>query len=75
MTDENAPHIAKICRMLDGMPLALELAAARVTMFSPQELVDKLDDRFRLLTGGDPTAPPRQEDIALAHRLELRTSV
>ncbi len=63
VTDENAPHIAKICRMLDGMPLALELAAARVTMFSPQELLDKLDDRFRLLTGGDPTAPPRQRTL------------
>jgi tetratricopeptide (TPR) repeat protein len=49
--------------MLDGMPLALELAAARVTMFTPQELVNKLDDRFRLLTGGDPTAPPRQRTL------------
>jgi predicted ATPase/DNA-binding XRE family transcriptional regulator len=63
VTDENAGHVAKICKMLDGMPLALELAAARVSMFTPQDLVDKLDDRFRLLTGGDPTAPPRQRTL------------
>jgi len=63
ITDENAPQIEQICRMLDGMPLALELAAARVAMFSPRELVEKLNDRFQLLTAGDPTAPPRQRTL------------
>lgn len=63
VTDESAPQIAQICQRLDGMPLALELAAARVAMFTPQEILHKLDDRFQLLTDGDPTAPPRQETL------------
>ena len=61
--DQNAADIAQLCRRLDGMPLALELAAARVGMFSPGELTHRLDDRFRLLTTGDPTAQPRQRTI------------
>jgi non-specific serine/threonine protein kinase len=61
--DENAPDIAQLCRRLDGMPLALELAAARINMFSPAELTRRLDDRFRLLTTGEPTAQPRQRTI------------
>jgi non-specific serine/threonine protein kinase len=63
VNDENAASVAQICRRLDGMPLALELVAARINMFSPQELTRRLDDRFRLLTIGDPTAPPRQRTI------------
>ncbi len=61
--DQNAADIAQLCRRLDGMPLALELAAARICMFSPAELTHRLDDRFRLLTTGDPTAQPRQRTI------------
>jgi predicted ATPase len=49
VTDENAPLVAEICRRLDGMPLALELAAARVRMFTVNELAARLDDRFRIL--------------------------
>jgi predicted ATPase/class 3 adenylate cyclase len=62
-TDQNAPAIAQICRRLDGIPLALELAAARVTAFSPEQIASHLDDRFRLLTGGSRTALPRQQTL------------
>jgi len=63
VTDQNAPQIAQICHRLDGMPLALELAAAHVTIFSAQELLHRLDERFGVLTNGDPTAPRRQETL------------
>jgi predicted ATPase/class 3 adenylate cyclase len=62
-TDENAPVVAEICRRLDGIPLAIELAAARVKVLSVKALADKLDERFRLLTGGDRTALPRQQTM------------
>ena len=62
-SDENAPHVAEICRRLDGIPLAIELAAARVKVLSPQQLAQKLDERFRLLTGGNRRALPRQQTM------------
>jgi predicted ATPase/class 3 adenylate cyclase len=62
-TEENAPHVAEICRRLDGIPLAIELAAARVKVLSPQQLAQKLDERFRVLTGGDRSALPRQQTM------------
>ena len=49
---ESAPPVVEICRRLDGIPLAIELAAARVKMLSVEEIRSRLDDRFRLLTGG-----------------------
>jgi len=52
LSDENLGAIAEICRRLDGIPLAIELAAARVTHLSPQQIAGRLDDMFRLLTGG-----------------------
>ena len=52
LTDENAPVVADVCRRLDGIPLAIELAAARVKMLSPKQLRERLDERFRVLTGG-----------------------
>jgi predicted ATPase/class 3 adenylate cyclase len=52
LSEEDAERVEHLCRRLDGMPLAIELAAARVRMFSPEELADRLDQRFRLLTGG-----------------------
>ena len=52
------PAVARICRRLDGMPLALELAAARARVLSVEQIAARLDDRFRLLTGGSRTAPP-----------------
>ncbi len=63
LTGQNAEPIAQICRRLDGIPLALELAAARVTTFSPEQIASHLDDRFRLLTGGSRTALPRQQTL------------
>jgi predicted ATPase len=62
-TDESAPYVAEICRRLDGIPLAIELAAARVKVLSPQQLAQKLDERFRVLTGGDRSALPRQQTM------------
>src|SRR3984957_7540934 len=63
LTDENAPDVAEICRRLDGIPLALELAAARVGMLAPRQIAQRLDQRFRLLTGGDPRALPRHQTM------------
>ncbi|MGW7042377.1 AfsR/SARP family transcriptional regulator [Streptomyces avermitilis] len=54
---------AEICRRLDGMPLAIELAAARLRMMTPRQIADRLDDRFRLLTSGSRTVLPRQQTL------------
>ncbi|MEU7281657.1 BTAD domain-containing putative transcriptional regulator [Streptomyces sp. NPDC045431] len=54
---------AEICRRLDGLPLAIELAAARLRALTPRQIADRLDDRFRLLTGGSRTALPRQQTL------------
>lgn len=62
-TKENAPHVTEICRRLDGIPLAIELAAARVKVLSLQQLAQKLDERFRVLTGGDRGALPRHRTM------------
>lgn len=63
LTLENAASIARICNRLDGIPLAIELAAARVNMFSTEQIAARLGDRFDLLTGGSRTAMPRQQTI------------
>jgi predicted ATPase/class 3 adenylate cyclase/DNA-binding CsgD family transcriptional regulator len=63
VTDDNAAAVAEICRRLDGVPLAIELAAARVRALSLTEIVDSLHDRFRLLTGGARTAVRRQQTL------------
>jgi len=63
LTEKNAPAIAQICLRLDGIPLAVELAAARVRVFTPDQIAARLDDRFRLLTGGSRTALPRQQTL------------
>lgn len=62
-TEHNAAFIAQICSRLDGIPLAIELAAARVKLFSPEQIAGRLDDRFKLLTGGSRTALPRQQTL------------
>ncbi|MFI1888695.1 ATP-binding protein, partial [Streptomyces jumonjinensis] len=54
---------AEICRRLDGLPLAIELAAARLRLLTPRQIADRLDDRFRLLTTGSRTALPRQQTL------------
>ncbi|MBI3661212.1 tetratricopeptide repeat protein, partial [Candidatus Acetothermia bacterium] len=63
VTDQNAPAVAQICHRLDGLPLAIELAAARVKMMAVEKISERLDDRFRLLTGGSRTALPRQQTL------------
>ena len=63
LTDENASIIVEICRRLDGIPLAIELAAARVKILSPRQLHDRLDERFRVLTGGSRDVLPRQKTL------------
>ncbi len=63
LTDENAPIVADICRRLDGIPLAIELAASRVQILSPRQLRDRLDERFRVLTGGSRDVLPRQQTL------------
>src|SRR6185436_9065110 len=65
-TDANAAAIVQICRRLDGIPLAIELAAARVKLFTPEQIADRLTDRFKLLTGGSRTALPRQQTLRAA---------
>ncbi|MET9343864.1 BTAD domain-containing putative transcriptional regulator [Nonomuraea sp. NPDC003804] len=63
LDERNVAAIVAICRRLDGMPLAIELAAARLRTMTPAQLADRLDDRFRLLTGGSRTALPRQQTL------------
>jgi predicted ATPase/DNA-binding XRE family transcriptional regulator len=63
LTDENSPAVGELCRRLDGIPLAIELAAARTAMLSPQQLRDRLDERFRLLAGGGSDLSPRQQTL------------
>lgn len=62
-TTGNAAAIVQICQRLDGIPLAIELAAARVKLFTPEQIAQRLDDRFKLLTGGSRTALPRQQTL------------
>ncbi len=63
LTKDNGAWIAEICRRLDGLPLAIELAAARVRALSLQQIAERLNDRFSLLTGGHRTAPARQQTL------------
>jgi len=63
LNDTNAQAVLDICRRLDGIPLAIELAAARAGVLSPGQILERLDDRFRLLTGGRRTALPRQRTL------------
>jgi non-specific serine/threonine protein kinase len=63
VTSDNARAVAEICRRLDGIPLAIELAAARIRALSPVDILDRLNDRFRLLTRGWRSALPRQQTL------------
>jgi predicted ATPase/transcriptional regulator with XRE-family HTH domain len=63
LVDENAPDVSEICRRLDGIPLAIELAAARVSVLAPRQIAERLDQRFRLLTGGNTQALPRHQTM------------
>ncbi len=66
LTDENSPAVAELCRRLDGIPLAIELAAARVNSLSLKVLAERLEDRLRILAGGERTALPRQQTMRAA---------
>jgi non-specific serine/threonine protein kinase len=66
LTTENASAIAQICLRLDGIPLAIELAAARVKILSVHQIAERLDDRFRLLTGGSRISLPRHQTLRAA---------
>lgn len=62
-TSQNAPALVQLCYQLDGIPLALELAAARIKMMTLEQIASRLNDRFKLLTGGVRTALPRQQTL------------
>ncbi len=68
LTEENAADVARICFRLDGLPLAVELAAGRVGGLVPAAIAERLDDRFRLLRAGAGAAPTRQQTLAAALR-------
>ena len=67
VTNENAPAVAEICVRLDGLPLAIELAAARIRLFSPQALLERLGSRLKLLRGGARDLPVRQQTLRGRH--------
>src|SRR5262249_38247495 len=60
---QNAAAVARLCRRLDGLPLAIELAAARLRTLPLDEIDNRVDQRFQLLTGGHRTTPPRQQTL------------
>lgn len=66
LTEQNAPAVAQVCQRLDGIPLAIELAAARVNVLHVDQIAARLNDRFRLLTGGSRTALPRHRTLRAA---------
>jgi len=63
LTEQNASFVAQVCSRLDGIPLAIELAAARTKLLTPEQIAARLDDRFRLLTSGSRTAPLRHQTL------------
>jgi predicted ATPase len=63
LTEENGPAVVEICKRLDGLPLAIELAAARIKLLPPRVLLDKLGNRLKLLTGGARNLPERQRTL------------
>ena len=66
LTEQNAPAVVRLCRMLDGMPLAIELAAARVRVLSVEQISSRLEDSFALLAGGSRVADTRQRTLRAA---------
>ncbi|MGW0843153.1 LuxR C-terminal-related transcriptional regulator [Streptomyces sp. NPDC002787] len=64
--EDNQQAVARLCRRLDGLPLAIELAAVRVRALGVDQLVERLDDRYQLLTGGSPTSAPRHRTLRSA---------
>ena len=68
------PTVVELCRRLDGIPLAIELAAARTRSIAPAKILERLDERFRMLTGGSRTAVARHQTLAGRGRLVLRAA-
>ncbi len=66
LSSENSAAVFQICNQLDGIPLAIELAAARIKILNPEQIVERLDDRFQLLTAGSRTALPRHQTLEAA---------
>jgi predicted ATPase/DNA-binding XRE family transcriptional regulator len=66
LTERNAVEVAEVCRRLDGLPLAIELAAARARVLSPTELIARMHDRFGVLVSGKRTGPPRHQTLRAA---------
>jgi predicted ATPase/DNA-binding SARP family transcriptional activator len=66
LTDQNTPIVTRICQQLDGIPLAIELAAARVKVLPVEQIAERLADRFNLLTGGSRAALPRHQTLRAA---------
>lgn len=73
VSEETASAVTRICRALDGMPLAIELAAARLRTMSPEQLASRLDDRFRVLTGGSRGAPRQHQTLRARRRWRWRS--
>jgi non-specific serine/threonine protein kinase len=63
LSEQNVAAVAHVCRLLDGIPLAIEMAAAHLKALPVEQVAQRLDDRFRLLKGGDRTAPPRHQTL------------
>ncbi|WP_240980708.1 MULTISPECIES: LuxR C-terminal-related transcriptional regulator [unclassified Streptomyces] len=66
LTPANRPAVARLCRRLDGLPLAIELAAVRMRVLSVEQLLERLDDRYRLLSAGSPSVLPRHQTLRAA---------
>ncbi|MFJ5261168.1 ATP-binding protein [Streptomyces sp. NPDC088387] len=66
LTAANRPAVARLCRRLDGLPLAIELAAVRMRVLGVEQLIERLDDRYRLLTTGSPAVLPRHQTLRAA---------
>jgi non-specific serine/threonine protein kinase len=64
VTNDNASAVSRVCHRLDGIPLAIELAAARIKLLRVEQIAERLDGRFQLLTGGERTAMPRHQTLA-----------
>ena len=73
ITNESAPAVAEICVRLDGLPLAIELAAARIKMLPPRAMLQRLSSRLKLLTGGARDLPERQRTLRLPSSGALRS--